>query len=154
MQAAIAEPAALMRKFPQLLAQSTLITTMRLVTDHRPVRRAYPTRPPLAIVKQGLKMRDRFTLGGGRHHFLIVNPDSHCPAWRPLAAASADRSRPPAPADASRPIVRRRMMRGVMPKLRQSAILGLPVVKHRFRHAMIVGKVGRLRLPEPPAKPQ
>lgn len=28
-----------------------------------------PARPPLADIKQGLKMRDRFLLGGRRYHF-------------------------------------------------------------------------------------
>ena len=52
----MAEPAAPMRQFAQLFAQSTVIIAPRLVTDHRPIRRDDPARPPLADIKLGLKI--------------------------------------------------------------------------------------------------
>jgi hypothetical protein len=66
MKAAVTKPAALVRKSAQLLTQHRVITATRLVTDDRPVCRYDSARPPLADIKQGLKMRDRFTLCGGR----------------------------------------------------------------------------------------
>ena len=88
MQAATTEPAALVRRNAQLLTQLLVITAARLVADDRPVRLYDPVRPPLADIKQGLKMRDRFKLCSGRYHFLTADPsDPHCPASRPSAAA-------------------------------------------------------------------
>jgi hypothetical protein len=87
-QPAIAELAALMCQIAQLLAQLFVACPTRLVTDDRPVRRNHPARPPFADIKQGLKMRYRFPLGGRRYHFLIADPsDLHCPASRSPAAA-------------------------------------------------------------------
>jgi hypothetical protein len=74
MQAAITNPAALVRKSAQLLTQYLVITATRLVADYRPVHRYDPARQPLADIKQGLKMRDRSTLCSGRHHFLTADP--------------------------------------------------------------------------------
>ena len=86
MQPAIAEPAALMCQIAQLLSKHAIIIATRLITDHAPIRRNDPARPPLADIKQGLKMRDRFPLGGRRYHFFESR--SFRPALSSIASAS------------------------------------------------------------------
>jgi hypothetical protein len=91
-QAAIVEPAALMRQIAQLLAKFRIVAAPRLVADHRPFHCNDPACPPLADIKQGLKARDRFPLGGGRYHFL--DSRSFRRALSSIAPASSRLSRP------------------------------------------------------------
>lgn len=73
-QAAITEPATLMRQIAQLLAQAFVARPLGLLKNARSPRRNDPARPPLADIRQGLKMRDRFPLGSSRYHFLAAGP--------------------------------------------------------------------------------
>lgn len=73
-QAAITEPATLMRQIAQLLAQAFVARPLGLLKNARSPRRNDPARPPLADIRQGLKMRDRFALGSSRYHFLAAGP--------------------------------------------------------------------------------
>src|ERR1044072_1258528 len=75
-----------MRQLAQLPPQPFVAIAARLVADDRPVRIDDPARPPLADIKQGLKMRDRFPLGGRRYHFF--DSRSFRPALSSIASAS------------------------------------------------------------------
>ena len=56
MQPPVTEPSSLLRQGTQLLAQRTIIAAARLVANDRPIRIYDPARPPLANIKQGLKL--------------------------------------------------------------------------------------------------
>ena len=69
MQAAVTEPAALMRQGPQPLPQFRIVRPARPI-PHRHAHTANgPARPPLAHVERGTQVSDSLSLGSGRHHF-------------------------------------------------------------------------------------
>ena len=87
-QPAIAEPAPLLCQGTQLLAKLRVTTAARAIAHARAISRNHPARPPLANIKQGLKMQHRFTFCSGRYHFFdsrsLASPpygsDLHCRA--------------------------------------------------------------------------
>ena len=68
-QAAIAEPAALIGQFPQSGPQAGVVGAPGAIADRAPVRRDHLARPPLAHPETLPEVRDGFPLRGGRHHF-------------------------------------------------------------------------------------
>jgi hypothetical protein len=85
MQAAVAEPPALVRKRPQPRPERGIIGTPGAVTDTAPVRRDDGARPPLAHLEARPQMRDGLPPGGGRHHFFARS--SFSPALSSMASA-------------------------------------------------------------------
>ena len=84
MQAAVAEPPALVRQLTQPRSQRGVVGTPAQVADHAPVRGDDAARPPLAHLEALPEMRDRLTPGGGRHNFAS---SSFSPALSSIASA-------------------------------------------------------------------
>jgi len=139
-QPAIAEPNPLMRQFTKLFAKFRIISAARAIAYARAISRNHPARPPLAEIKQGLKVRHRFTPCSRRHHFLIAD------RWlrRPSGQACIVQHR------VSQKLLELRVLRLQRPKpLRlgnfKTTILGLPVVKRSLRDTMLARQISLLR---------
>ncbi len=70
MQPPIAEPTTLRRQAAHPFPDRAIIASPASIPHHSPVHAQHIARPPVAHLKQSLKVSHRFPPGSGRYHFL------------------------------------------------------------------------------------
>ena len=133
MQAAVFEPTSLVGKVPETRPQNGVVGPLAAIADRTPIDGDDGARPAARSLRgSSSRYATVSRLAAGGTTFLTADPSApHCRASRPHSAASASRSRLPAPSGVARPI---RPSRRTWPSKRKTSPTRHPVPAAEMGH--------------------